>query len=49
MEGDPDNTGIWFGEAAGLVDSIEPATLIVERMVADAALHLTRHGGAAIS
>jgi nitronate monooxygenase len=49
MEGDPDNTGVWFGEAAGLVDSIEPAALIVERMVTDAAHHLTRHRGAAIS
>jgi nitronate monooxygenase len=49
MEGDPDNTGVWFGEAAGLIDSIEPAALIVERMVADAALRLTRHGGVAIS
>ena len=49
MEGDPDNTGVWFGEAAGLIDSIDPAALIIERMVADAAHHLTRNGGAAIS
>ena len=34
MEGDPDNTGVWFGEAAGLIGSIEPAALIIERMVA---------------
>jgi nitronate monooxygenase len=39
-EGDPDNTGVWFGEAAGLVDAVEPAATIVERMVAEAA-----HGG----
>ena len=43
------NTGIWFGEADGLIDSIEPAALIFERIVADAAHHLTRRGGAAIS
>jgi nitronate monooxygenase len=49
MEGDPDNTGVWFGEAAGLIGSIEPTALIVERMVTDAAHHLTRHRGTAIS
>jgi nitronate monooxygenase len=49
MEGDPDNTAVWFGEAAGLIDSIEPAALIVERMASDAAHHLTRHSGLAIS
>jgi nitronate monooxygenase len=36
-EGDPDNTAVWFGEAAGLIDTIEPAATIVERMTADAA------------
>jgi len=35
-EGDPENTGVWFGEAAGLIRSIEPATAIVEGMVRDA-------------
>lgn len=45
-EGDPDNTGVWFGEAAGLIHSIEPAGAIVERMVADAAKQLSRYGGA---
>ncbi len=48
-EGDPDNTGVWFGEAAGLVHGIEPAAQIIQRMVADAALHLKRHGGAALT
>lgn len=43
--GDPDNTGVWFGEAAGLIDSIEPAATIVERMVNQAALQLERCGG----
>ena len=27
--GDPDNTGVWFGEAAGLIHAIEPAADIV--------------------
>jgi nitronate monooxygenase len=47
-DGDPENTGVWFGEAAGLIHAIEPAAVIVERMVAEAALHLERHGGAAL-
>ena len=42
-EGDPDNTGVWFGEAAGLVHAIEPAADIIERMTAQAALLLERH------
>ncbi len=48
-EGDPDNTGVWFGEAAGLIEAIEPAALIVERMAAEAAQQLARHGGAALA
>jgi nitronate monooxygenase len=36
-DGDPDNTAVWFGEAAGLTDTIEPAAAIIERMVTDAA------------
>ena len=48
-EGDPDNTGVWFGEAAGLIDAIEPAALIVERMAAEAAQQLARHGGATLA
>lgn len=35
--GDPDDTGVWFGEAAGLVGAIEPASAIIERMAAQAA------------
>ncbi len=46
--GDPENTGVWFGEAAGLIDSIDPAAAIVERMVNDAAFRLERRGGAAL-
>jgi nitronate monooxygenase len=36
-DGDPDNTAVWFGEAAGLIDTIEPAATIIDRMVTDAA------------
>ncbi len=48
-DGDPEHTGVWFGEAAGLVHAIEPASVIIERMVADATFHLARHGGATFS
>ena len=47
--GDPENTGVWFGEAAGLINSIEPAAAIVQRMVDDAAFHLRRHAGAIVA
>jgi nitronate monooxygenase len=40
-DGDPEDTGVWFGEAAGLTDAIEPAATIVERMVTEAT-HLRR-------
>jgi nitronate monooxygenase len=46
--GDPDNTGVWFGEAAGLIHGIEPAATIVERMVDEARLQLGRYGGATL-
>ena len=36
-EGDPDNAGVWFGEAAGLIGAVEPASVIVERIAAEAA------------
>ncbi|MEI6548676.1 MAG: hypothetical protein WCN85_16800, partial [Burkholderiales bacterium] len=48
LDGDPDDTGVWFGEAAGLIDSIDPAADIIERMVSDAASRLAGHGGARI-
>jgi nitronate monooxygenase len=35
-DGDPEGTAVWFGEAAGLVNAVEPAGKIVERMVAEA-------------
>jgi nitronate monooxygenase len=42
LNGDPDNVGVFFGEAAGLVNSIEPAARIIEQMVADAEECLAR-------
>lgn len=39
--GDPEDTAVWFGEAAGLIDAIEPAATIIERMVTEAT-HLLR-------
>jgi len=41
-EGDPDQTAVWFGEAAGLIDAIEPAQRIVERIAAQALACLQR-------
>ena len=35
-DGDPENTAVWFGEAAGLIDAVEPAAAIIERMVPEA-------------
>lgn len=42
-EGDPDNTGVWFGEAAGLIHSIDPAGTIVDRIAAEALACLKRY------
>jgi nitronate monooxygenase len=41
--GDPEQTAVWFGEAAGLVHAIEPAVVIVERTVAEARACMQRH------
>lgn len=49
MEGDPDNTAVWFGEAAGLIKSIEPAAVIIEKMVAEATHQLSTYNGVTIS
>jgi nitronate monooxygenase len=46
--GDGENTGVWFGEAAGLIRTIEPAAAIVERVAAEARAHLTSLGGSAV-
>jgi nitronate monooxygenase len=43
-EGDAEHTGVWFGEAAGLIDAIASAADIVETMAADAARHVERLG-----
>lgn len=45
-EGDPDKTGVWFGEAAGLIAAIEPAAAIVERIASQAADLLRHRAGA---
>ena len=34
--GDPNNTGVWFGEAAGLINSIDSAGNIVEKISSEA-------------
>ena len=36
-------------EAAGLIEAIEPAALIIERMVDEAVLRLNRYGGASVA
>jgi nitronate monooxygenase len=41
--GDPEEAAVWFGEAAGLIDSIEPAASIIERMVTQASAQLCRN------
>ncbi|HXS26117.1 MAG TPA: nitronate monooxygenase [Steroidobacteraceae bacterium] len=46
--GDPENTGVWFGESAGLIHAIEPAATIIARMVAEATLRLRRYAGAIV-
>jgi nitronate monooxygenase len=35
-DGDPDDTAVWFGEAAGLIGAVEPAATIIERMGTEA-------------
>lgn len=42
VEGDPEETGVWFGEAAGLIREIRPAGEIVAEMAAQAAASLGR-------
>ena len=36
-QGDPDNTGVWFGEAAGVIHAIESADSIVNAVAEEAA------------
>jgi len=40
-EGDSENTGVWFGEAAGMIDTIESAEDIISQIAKDASLLLT--------
>jgi nitronate monooxygenase len=40
--GDREDTAVWFGEAAGLIHSIQPAGVIVDEMVAQATERLQR-------
>jgi nitronate monooxygenase len=42
-EGDPENTGVWFGEGGGLIHSIEPAGAILERITVEALACLKRY------
>lgn len=42
--GDPDNVGVWVGEAAGMIHAILPAGEIIAGMVAEAETLLTRLG-----
>ncbi len=42
--GDPDNVGVWVGEATGMIHAIAPAGEIVAGMVAQAAALLSRRG-----
>lgn len=41
--GDPDKTGVWFGEAAGLIHDIPSAGELIKRMTGEAATLLARH------
>lgn len=47
--GDPDNAAVWFGEAAGIIHAIEPAAVIVERMVAEAVAQIEHRAKAMLS
>jgi nitronate monooxygenase len=42
--GDPDNVGVWVGEATGMIHAISPAAEILAAMVAQAETLLTRRG-----
>ena len=44
--GDPDNVGVWVGEATGLIQAIEPAGQIIAGMVEQAAALLSKRAPA---
>lgn len=48
-EGDPDNAGVFFGEAAGMISAVEPASTIVETMAREAAALLVDRAGATVA
>ena len=43
--GDPEATGVWFGEAAGMIQAIEPAGAIIARLLAEAQALLAARAG----
>lgn len=43
--GDLDNSYVWAGQSVGLIDKVEPAAVIIERMVAEAAAGMARLRG----
>lgn len=36
QNGDPDNTGVWVGEATGLIQDVRPAGVLLQKIVGDA-------------
>ena len=48
MAGDAENSAAVYGEAAGLIHAVEPASEIITRMVAEAVDRLASRGGARI-
>jgi nitronate monooxygenase len=44
--GDPDDVGVWVGEATGLIHDVAPAAEIIERTIAEAAAVIARLGRA---
>ncbi|MGL4438596.1 MAG: NAD(P)H-dependent flavin oxidoreductase [Bosea sp. (in: a-proteobacteria)] len=47
--GDPDDVGVWVGEATGLINDILPAAAIIERTVAEAEATIARLGSLRIA
>ncbi len=46
--GDPENTGVWVGEAAGLIQDVRPAGDLLQKIVSDAELLLSRKAGSLV-
>lgn len=42
LEGDPENAGVWFGEAAGLIHSVDAAGDVISRIATEAEACLQR-------